>query len=197
MSGTQTKPPIRIGFDLDGVLLYNPLCVMRPFSQKFSQFAQHSKTPKFYVPKNPFTQFIWKLIHYSSLYPAVRVHDFVSWRDSLPIETYVITARFRCLKGQFDRWKKQYKAHLAFTHCYQNLQDEQPHEFKAKMINQLNIKYYVEDNWGIVDYLTKHTEATVLWVTNPLDKTFIEYTYRFDTLKEALDWISEKERTTL
>jgi hypothetical protein len=40
--------------------------------------------------------------------------------------------------------------------------DQTPAEYKADVINKCNIKYYIESDAGIVDYLVKHTNATII-----------------------------------
>ncbi|MEI7652815.1 MAG: hypothetical protein WCJ70_00865 [bacterium] len=186
----QTKrKPLRVGFDLDGVLLYNPFCSLRPVTHALSHLRTKSKSPSFYVPKHALTKFVWKLIHYTSIYPAVSMDSFHEFCNKNGIESYVVTARFRCLEGLFERWKAKYHADAVFKACFQNLRDEQPHLFKAQKINELQLDYYVEDNWSIVQHLNSHTKAKIFWVANPLDKSLISYSHRFDDLQSALEAI--------
>jgi len=186
----QTKrKPLRVGFDLDGVLLYNPFCSLRPVTHALSHIKKKSKSPSFYVPKHAFTRFVWRLIHYTSIYAAVSMDSFHVFCKKNNIEPYVVTARFRCLTSLFERWKSKYHADTIFKACYQNLYDQQPHLFKAQKINELQLDYYVEDNWSIVQHLNTHTKAKVFWVANPLDKSLISYPYRFDDLQSALEAI--------
>lgn len=37
------KKPLKVGFDLDGVILYNPVRVLRPFSAFTSKLLFHKK----------------------------------------------------------------------------------------------------------------------------------------------------------
>lgn len=184
----QTKrPPIKVGFDLDGVLLYNPFCSLRPVTHLLSHIRTKSKTVSFYIPRSNVMKQIWKIIHYTSIYPAVSMDKFSDFCKKNKFEAYVITARFRCLTGLFERWKSKYGANGIFKACYQNINDQQPHLFKAQKVNELQLDYYIEDNWSIVEYLAAHTKAKIFWVANPLDKSFIVYAHRFDDLQSALD----------
>lgn len=191
MSVQTKQKPIKVGFDLDGVLLYNPFCSLRPVTHALSNFKKKSKSPSFYVPKQTLTRLVWKLIHYTSIYSAVSMDAFQVFCKKHNIEPFVITARFHCLTGLFERWKSKYHADEIFKACYQNIHDQQPHLFKAQKINDLNLDYYIEDNWSIVQHLNTHTKAKIFWVANPLDKSFISYTYRFDNLQAALDGIAQ------
>jgi hypothetical protein len=57
---------LKVGFDLDGVILYNPIRVFRPFVASIKPFIFKKSNNKFYFPKNPFTQFIWRMLHFTS-----------------------------------------------------------------------------------------------------------------------------------
>ena len=170
----------KVGFDLDGVLFYNPLRIIR----KPADFIKKGATLA-YIPKTKLEQFLWRIIHQSSFKPADGWQDIKALTQEGIIMPYVITARFKCLKDDFTRCMHKIDASTYFAGQYQNLQDELPHRYKERMIHELGIEYYIEDNWNIVEYLNKVTKATILWVSNPLDAD-IPYDYRFDNLKDAL-----------
>ena len=73
--------------------------------------------------------------------------------------------------------------------------NEQPHKFKGRVLKELKLDYYIDDNWGIVDYLNqkkKNNEfrTEIHWVSN-----FIEmsnpYLYKHKNLETFLHHIGK------
>lgn len=190
----QHKPvKIKVGFDLDGVLFFNPLRIMRAPVELAKKHILHKDTVDFYIPKTPFEKLMWRAVHMSSLRPAAGWPRIRELSEMGLIEPYLITARFRCLKSDFERCVKTLGADQFFAGCFQNLDDEQPHLFKEKMVKKLGIEYYVEDNWNIVNHLSKNTNAKVLWITNAIDAS-IPYEPRFSNLTDALTQLEQSIR---
>jgi hypothetical protein len=176
---------IKVGFDLDGVLFFNPLRFVRAPIELAKKYILNKNTMSFYVPKTRAEELMWRAVHMSSLRPATGWARIRELSEQGLIEPYLITARFRCLKNDFNRCLRTINAESYFAGCYQNLDDEQPHLFKEKMVKQLGIEYYVEDNWNIVSHLSQNTEAKVLWITNIFDAS-IPYEPRFPSLASAI-----------
>ena len=177
---SQTIKPIKVGFDLDGVLFFNPLRFVRGPVDLIKKGATLQ-----YIPKTKVEQFLWRIIHMSSFTPATGWQQIRTLTEEGLIEPYVITARFKCLQKDFEHCMRVVNASEYFTGCFQNLQDEQPHKYKERMINALGIEYYIEDNWNIVEHLKKTTPAKILWVSNLFDAN-IDFERRFNDLSGAL-----------
>ena len=60
--------PLRVGFDLDGVILYNPARLIRPVITGFKHRFLHRQKTKFYVPRKPLEQWLFRLFHKSSIF---------------------------------------------------------------------------------------------------------------------------------
>ncbi len=185
MSVSGLNTPIRVGFDLDGVLFYNPLRFVRKPIELVKKHILHKDTQKFYVPKTKIEKALWKLIHMSSVNPATGWEMIRKMKEDGLIEPYLITARFACLENDFIRCLDRIEANQYFAGTFHNAQDEQPHLFKERMIKSLGIEFFVEDNWNIVDHLNKNTDAKVLWISNFMDND-IEFSNRYNSLLEAL-----------
>lgn len=186
-------PPIRIGFDLDGVLLYNPARIFRPITTKLKSILKtnSNKNTNFYYPESKIEQFIWKLVHYSSLFIAEGFEDIATLSTNKKIEPYIVTSRYDCLKEDFERWLKIMDAPSIFKGTFHNSQNLQPHVFKEEKIRELKLEYFVEDNWDITKHLNKNTKAKVLWISNSLDRT-IDYDLKFMNLKDATSYLKNK-----
>ncbi|GAB4219722.1 MAG: hypothetical protein Fur009_7190 [Candidatus Microgenomates bacterium] len=189
---------IKVGFDLDGVLLYNPARIARPIIYFLKKIFLKRKIDKFYYPKNKFEKFIWLLLHKSSFFPQSGIDEIKKLIKNKKIKAYVISARYESLKDDFLLWKKKIDPEDLFSGWYYNEKDEQPYEFKAKMIKKLNLDIFVEDNWDIVKKLKvnhvrrgqklKVKKIKIFWIYNLLDRN-IKYKYKFSSLKEVINFI--------
>lgn len=193
MPMTQLKSaPLKIGFDLDGVLLYNPLRMIRPLIAllKKKQIGIERKELEFFVPQKKWEEIMWEMFHWSSLFIAPGYQRITQLKKQNLIEPYLITGRFAHLNQDFERWKKRMKADELFVGTYLNLQDEQPHMFKEQMIKELDLDVFIEDNWDIVKYLAKRfTNKKVFWISNLFDRQQ-QYQYKFLSLNTALDHLT-------
>ena len=185
----KTSPP-RVGFDLDGVILYNPIRLGRPLVTGFKRFILKKPITHFTIPHTPTQKFIWSLLHKTSFFIAPGFNEL---RESVArgdFEAYLITARFDFLKPDLDRWLDRIDAPHLFKQVYYNQKNEQPHLYKQKIISSLNLDYYVEDNWDIVKNLAIKPGLTtkIFWIYNIFDRR-IPYSLKAPTLKKAIELI--------
>ncbi len=186
--------PLKIGFDLDGVLLYNPARVFRPITIGFKKLLP-KKLGKdhthFYYPKSPLEKMLWHMVHWSSMFVADGFDDIKELTKNRSIEAYIVTSRYDCLKKDFDRWLRTLNKDNSFVKTFHNEKNLQPHVFKAQKINELGLDYFVEDNWDIVRHINAKTKTPTLWISNALDRE-ISYDLKFFTLKDAIHFIKTK-----
>ena len=181
---------IKIGFDLDGVILYNPSRIFRNLisrTKKAHLFPR--KELEFYHPNSRIEKFLWLMVHKSSFKLSEGFSDLEELVVKNNLELYIISARFSCLQSDTAKWKKIINRKNIFKEVYFNDQDEQPHFFKKRMIEKLKLDYFVEDNWDVASYLAKNQKQTqVWWLTNFLDQT-IKYPYKFFSFKAVVSKI--------
>ena len=204
------QEPLKVGFDLDGVILYNPARVARPILAFLRNQVLHKQKKEFYIPTSPFADWLWYVLHKTSLAPSPAYKSVIKLIKDGQIEAYIITGRYHSLESDFDIWLKKLDATSYFKTCVYNKDNEQPHIFKRKMIEKFGIQIFVEDNWDIVRLLnerhptsprlrssfdrqarlrgTRKKPLTVLWITNFLDQ-FIPYPYKYFSLKRAMQYI--------
>jgi hypothetical protein len=183
--------PLRIGFDMDGVLLYNPGRIIRPFMSSVKHFFLKKKKLTFYYPKSPAEKVFWRLAHKTSIFNAPGLKEITRLVEESKIEAYLITARYNFLGRSVEEWVKKNHLEKTFKGVYYNAQDEQPHLFKEKMVKKLELNMYVEDNLDIVNHLVKTTPAEVLWIYNLFDRGE-KFPQKFPHLRHAVEFISEK-----
>lgn len=184
------KKALRIGFDLDGVILYNPVRIFRPLASFFKPLVFKPNGQKFYFPRTGPEKFLWRILHKTSFWEASGLKDIGHLASTRKIEPYIITARYDFLKNDVEQWFKKIQVHTHFSKCIYNTKNEEPHFFKERMIRDLNLDVFVEDNWGIVEYLsTKFSRTKIVWIYNLLDST-IPYPYKFPSLKKTIEHIT-------
>ena len=187
------KKVLKVGFDLDGVILYNPIRFIRPIAKllkPFKSFFLKQNLDSFYFPKSRFEQYLFRLLHKTSFKPDSAISVIKQLVMDKKIKAYVVTGRYSFLKLDCENWLKKINAKNIFEQCYQNTDDLQPNEFKKKMIKKLDLDIYIEDNWDIIEKLKTCPEQSrrikIYWITNILDKN-IPYQYKFKNLKSALE----------
>ncbi len=185
------KQFIRVGFDLDGVILYNPIRIARPFIALFKELLLRKKDLSFYYPKSTLEQYLWKILHKSSIFIAPGLDDVKKLVKNKKIKAYIITARYSFMGKELLYWFKKKELDRIFSELYYNKHDEQPHLFKERLIKKLDLDYYVEDNFDIVKHLHTQKATKVLWIFNLFDRG-ITYTKRFPYLKKAVEYIQKK-----
>lgn len=182
--------PLRVGFDLDGVLLYNPARIARLPVSIVKRFFLKNRRLKFYYPRSGIEKRIWRLLHFTSIFMAPGMAELHKLIDEGKVEAYVITGRYSFLEKDFFRWIQKLDKNHVFKGTFFNHDDEQPHLFKEKMVKKLKIDVFVEDNYDIVKHLAKKTEAKIFWIYNLLDRN-IEHPYKFPFLSRAISRIKK------
>lgn len=187
----KTQKTLRVGFDLDGVLLYNPTRIVRPLVAWTKSMLLKKDLYTFHYPRTKLQKLAWLILHKSSLFPADGIETIRELARSKKIEAYIVSARYDSLKSDFHYWIRKMKAPESFTGLYHNDSDEQPHLFKERMIEKLKLDVFIEDNWDIIKYLsTNHqspiTNCKIFWIYNLLDRN-IDYKYKFPNLKKAIE----------
>lgn len=182
---------LKVGFDLDGVILYNPIRTLRPIASAFKflkPYLFHEKSESFYFPNSRLEKFIWRQLHKTSFRIADGFQDIQKLAKKGVFDAYLITSRYDFLKQDFEYWVKKLDAPSVFKGWFYNKTNMQPNMFKRHMIEKLHLDYFVEDNWGIIQQLNGSLKK-VLWLSNFFDRN-IKYQYKFFNLKEVAEFFS-------
>lgn len=188
MSSKSKKHILRVGFDLDGVVLYNPARIIRRPVTLFKHYFFPKQEKHFYYPESKPLQQLNRLMHKSSFMVAPGFQDIIDAAKKGEIEPYIITARWSFLKEDFDAWMKKLHVPVHFRSYHMNERNEQPQDFKERMIKELSLDVFVEDNLDIVEHLEKKTDAYIIWIYNIFDH-FVKKDHRFPTLQSAVAYI--------
>jgi hypothetical protein len=198
---------IRVGFDFDGVIAYNPFRVARSFVSFIKKEIYGIKKLNFWYPEKKWQQIFWIIVHESSVFPSKGSGLLKKLTKEGIIEAHLITARYSFLDHSLNRWLKRFGLYKLFKTININKDNEQPHLFKQKMLAKYKLDYFIEDNWDIVNFLSKkptthnlpyYAKASrskqpttkIFWIYNLMDKG-VEYPYKYPYLERALENIVE------
>jgi len=191
---SQTKK-LKVAFDMDGVLLYNPTRIFRSLIAKGKQaHVLPRQQLEFYHPSNHLEEIFWLSTHWSSFKLNRGFNVLLNMIKANQIEAYVVSARFACLRKNSQRWLKKMQAEQLFKAVYLNDQDEQPHLFKTRMAQQLKVDYFVEDNFDVAHYLSQNLadgEEKVLWLSNKLDY-HQAFKHKFKSFRQVMAFLAAK-----
>ena len=184
---------LRIGFDFDGVIAYNPLRILRAPVMFVRRAFTKKNDLDFPVPKNKPFKLLWALAHETSFYPSYGLAELKKLMKEGKIEAYLVTGRYSFLESSLHKWLKKHGLDGLFTGIYLNKRNQQPHKFKEEMIDKLKLDMFVEDNWDIVNYLSTQARKSgkkldVHWIYNLLDRSK-PYEKKHPYLKKFLDHI--------
>jgi len=179
------KKPLKVGFDLDGVLLYNPVRIARKPVSLIKKIFLPSRRQKFIIPQNWFSKIIWEALHLSSLFVADGFYDIERLVKEKKIQAYIITARYNFLQNNTEKWLSRLNKKRIFTSMLINKGNEQPHLFKKRLVDKLGLDIFVEDNFDIVSHLRTSDKTKIFWIYNVLDR-YIDHNYKFPNLKKAV-----------
>lgn len=182
------KKTLRVGFDFDGVIAYNPFRIIRAPIAYVKRDLLGMKKLNFFYPTKPWEQFIWRILHDSSVFPSKGIDLLSSLVESGQIEAHLITARYSFLDDHLHDWLRRHKVIHLFKTINWNKNDEQPHLFKERILRQLLLDAFIEDNLDIVRHLTEKTKTKVYWIYNILDRAY-PYPDRHPYLGKALEAI--------
>jgi hypothetical protein len=177
---------ITVGVDFDGVLAYNPFRVIRaPVTFVKRKVFKNRKT-YFYIPKTDAEKFIWAILHESSILPAQGVDLLKEKVAQGEIEAHLVSARYSFLQENLYAWLKKHNLTDIFKTITINKNNEQPHLYKARVIEEKGFDYFIEDNFDIVEHVVKKQLPTkTLWIYNLLDRG-VPYEYKYPYLEPAV-----------
>lgn len=162
---TRNKKPIRIGLDLDGVLAQHALgglwIWLRKFKEKILKSARFSS---YYYPTNFLEKRAWIIID-DAKRPFKDKNDFfASLAKKRGIQLYLVTGRFKFLEKLTENWLAKYRLITYFHQVLINTNDIDPDVFKAEIINDLDLDFFVDDDLELINFLKKRTRARFYWI---------------------------------
>ena len=159
----------KIGFDLDKVFINYPPIL--PSKVVDWLYRDHNKRELSYrIPHSKIEQFIRKLSHIFLLRPQIKINtDFLTKlsKSDRHYQIFLISSRYKFLEDQTYKILKRYQIFNHFQKIYLNINNSQPHIFKEKIIKQLSLDIYIDDDLDLLIYLSSKLSKTKLFWYNP------------------------------
>lgn len=158
---------MRIGFDLDKVFIDYP-----PFAPHFIidwlYRNNFSSTLSYRIPKDPVEISFRKLTHLPLFRPGIKQNiGFIQVFSQNHPDIYLISSRYNFLKKITDQLLERFNLRSCFARIYLNTQNEQPHLFKERVIKELGLEIYIDDDLDLLRYLKEHCPKTQLFWYSP------------------------------
>ena len=157
------KKSLCLGFDLDGVLADKPPFIPKRWLEYLFRGKKNGLHCRY--PKTELEIWIRKLSHFYLFRPPIKENvEFTKKLKKQGYKLYLISGRYSFLKKETKAWIKKRKLDGVFEKVFINLNDKQPHLFKERIIRQLNLDYYFEDDKDTVDFLQLKFKNKIFWV---------------------------------
>lgn len=168
---------IKIGLDLDGVIIDKPPLVPKKLLEWLVR-SYKNKGLAYRYPISRFEQLIRWLSHHPLFRPPIRENlEFIKKiAKKKKYKLYLISGRYSFLEDRTWQWLRKHKVENLFEEIFINLKNEQPHLFKEKMIKNLKIDIFIDDDLPLASYLSQAIPKT---------KTFCLDQERYKKLEEV------------
>lgn len=145
---------IKIAFDLDGILIDKPPFIPKKLLEWAFKGGNHDKL-HYRFPKTKLGQWIRKISHFYLFRPPIKenIAFIKKIAREKEYELYIISSRYSFLKKTTEYWLKKRGIDGLFKKVFLNLNDEQPHLFKERVLKQLYPNIFIDDDNLIADYL--------------------------------------------
>lgn len=176
-----------IGFDLDRIVVDYPPFLPDIIIKSLDRKKQI--TPLTYrMPSKP-EQILRKMSHYSFLRPAIEknllfIKSLTSINDN---KRYLISGRFGFLEKATLSLAKKHRFDTIFDDMYFNFNNEQPHIFKDKIIREISLDKYIDDDLDLLTYLAdRNSQTTFYWYNNHQEQELRQNLFAITDLKRIL-----------
>ena len=178
--------PKVVGFDFDGVVIYNPWHVARAPIAAFKRLFLGLNKTSFYRPKNKWQYLVWRVLFSFSLPAKSGLREIERLKNEGKINPILLTGRFDLSRQKVQEILTRAGFPNLFTEIITNENNGQPHLFKERVIVEKKMEVYVEDNIDIVLYLRKKLPSIrFFWIYNVIDRRF-DYPLKYPSLSEAV-----------
>jgi hypothetical protein len=162
---------VNIGFDLDNIFINTPPIVPGEIIEWL--YKEKSNGYLRYRIPSKLEQIIRIISHHPLFRPPI--HANLNYLRSLgktkKDKYYLVSSRFSFLENRTNDLIKQHQLDKIFTAMYFNYSNDQPHEFKNKMIKKLNLDIFVDDDLQLLGYLAdKNPKTKFFWLNKKLSK---------------------------
>jgi len=148
-----------IGFDLDKIFINTPPLIPNSIIQRL--YGQKINGKLVYrIPSQP-EQVFRKMTHHPLFRPPIKSNlNFLKSISKENNKLYLISSRYGFLKKETNQVITHYGLDKIFDGLYFNFSNEQPHVFKNKLLKELHLDIYVDDDLSLLQYVAKDNPKT-------------------------------------
>lgn len=156
---------MKIGFDFDKVFIdYPPFFPAKLIDTLYKK--RDNGVLLYRIPSYP-EQLVRKASHLPFLRPLIKEnYDILKRIPKTKNKIYLVSSRYKFLKNETDRLIKKYQLDKIFDKMYFNFENKQPHLFKEKILKELNLDMYVDDDLSLLKHVAKSNPKTKFFWLN-------------------------------
>lgn len=161
---------MNIGFDFDKIFIdYPPFLPTQLFDKLYKKRDNGSLLYR--IPGYP-EQILRKTLHLPFMRPLIKDNlAFLKNISKKHNKLYLISSRFKFLKPETIRLIKKYELEKIFDGMYFNFDNKQPHLFKEKILQNLHLDLYVDDDLSLLKHVAKSNPKTkFFWLNHTTTK---------------------------
>lgn len=161
---------MNIGFDLDKVFIDTPPFIPKTFIDKL--YKKRDNGVLLYRIPGTAEKIVRNISHLPFFRPPIQDNlEFLRLFSGNKNKLYLISSRFKFLENKTNNIVKKYHFSQIFDGMYFNFADEQPHLFKNRVIKNLKLDYYIDDDLSLLNYVARDNPRTkFFWLTNKSEK---------------------------
>lgn len=150
---------MKIGFDLDKIFVDYPPFIPDSLIDRLYKKKSHGEL-LYRIPSGP-EQLLRKLSHYHRFRgPMTTNLAFLYKLSKKNYELFLISSRFSFLERQTMSLVKSMKIDKLFSEMYFNFANEQPHIFKERILKELKLDIYIDDDLQLLEFVSKTNKRT-------------------------------------
>jgi uncharacterized HAD superfamily protein len=178
------RKKIKIGFDLDGVLIDKPPLIPKMVLESLVLLKVKNKLVYRY-PELKFERWIRQLSHHYLFRSPLQENVEIIYKlaKNKKNKIFVVSGRYRFLQERTQQWLSVNKLSKVFEKIYINKKNEQPHLFKERLIKELKIEIFIDDDKFLVKYLRSKLPRVKVILFNSKTNSLIEDINIQDRLK--------------
>lgn len=158
---------MNIGFDLDNIFVNTPPFLPSKVIELL--YRKHiTKTQLEYRIPGRIETYVRILSHVPILRPPIRnnIKKLKEARKKNNDAFYLISGRFNFLKEKTDQILSLYDIKDMFKEVRINSRNEQPHNFKNRVIKKMKIARYIDDDLPLLQFISKHNDQCIFYWLN-------------------------------
>lgn len=163
---------IKIAFDLDGILIDKPPFIPKQLLEWLFKGGDGGRL-HYRFPKSKAEQLVRKLSHFYLFRPPIKenIEIVKKLAKEEKYELYIISARYSFLEKETKQLLEKRGIGCLFKEVFINLEDKQPHIFKAETLERVNPQIFVEDDPLLINYILQKNKKSKIIFCSPNSET--------------------------